>query len=494
MYDEGQRQILLIVFILYFVFLIGQGLYFFKKTKTSEDFVVAGRSIPLFPLILSVLGTAVGGSSLLGFMAEGYKRGISGIWGLMPAYIVIPLFILFFAKAVRNVGEKHALMTIPDFTAFRFGEKIRLPAAICILFAYSAITGLQYIAIGTFLKLTLGWSISIGIIVGWLLLTTKTHFGGLKAVIWSDSIQGTIQALGVIFLAVFVYFSAGGWGNVVANAIEAGKPGFTDIFSMSFKDLMMFVLTIGAYQILRQDQWQRVWAGKTGTTAWQAQWAAWVMGVITTIMVVGIGTMAFMGLGIKTDAPQLIYYHIVMQKLPFWAATILIVAVMATVVSCADSFLVAGSASVGNDLIKPNIKRELSETENLKIDRYSLWTTSLIALFMALAIPKLVMLWVTGSAMLVSGLLVPVIAGFYWKRTSDKGALVACWSGLIIAVCWQVLGNPFGWHPVFVGLPVSTALLIIVSLMTEQSTSNRVEDTYYFNHNSLERNKDVVPD
>ena len=96
---------------------------------------------------------------------------------------------------------------------------------------------------------------------------------------------------------------------------------------------------------------------------------------------------------------------------------------------------------------------------------------SVIALVAALAIPGLVNLMVTGTAMSVSGLLAPVLFGMFWKRVTRAAGIASMWGGLIAAVVWQVLGHPFGLHPIFIGLPLSIAILLIVTLFTTNNHS-----------------------
>lgn len=195
--------------------------------------------------------------------------------------------------------------------------------------------------------------------------------------------------------------------------------------------------------------------------AYLSQWISWVLAVASGISIVVIGTVAKMGLGIKVANAQLLYYSVVKELVPFGVGVLLIVALMATVVSCADSFLVCGASSLSNDIVRIRLKVE-DEEKMLKYSRYSVWVVSVVALLLALYIPYLIKLWTTGTAMLTAGLLIPVLAGFFWKRASNAGGLASCWGGLSIAVIWQLLNSPLGIHPVFIGLAVSLALMVVV--------------------------------
>ena len=485
MYNSSQTTVILVVVVLYFAFLLGQGLYFRRRTKSADEYVTARNIMPIFPLVLSILGTASGGSTLLGVTQTSFDQGFGYIWMQFPAFIIMIIMNVILIKPIRNVGNKYKMSTIPDFVALRYGEKLRIPAAICIVFAFCAITGLQYIAIATFLYLMLGLDPSIGIVIGFLLLSIKSYFGGLRAVIWSDTIQGTIQTLGIFALLAIGLARSGGWGNVVANAAAAGVREFTSFYNVDIIDVLMFTLTIGAYQFLRQDQWQRIWAGKTGKTAFVAQWSSTALNIAVGFAVTAIGVLAKYGLFLEVPAGSNVFYAMINNVLPFGFQVVMLVVLMATIVSCGDSFQLVSASSFSNDILKPMLKPK-DEEQLLKYSRYSVFICGAVACALALAIPQLVNLWTVGTAMLTSGLMVPVICGFYWKRATNAGALASCLGGFGIALLWQILGSPMGLHPVFPGVALSLVLMIAVSLATERSPQDVVDGCYYKTNNTIE--------
>lgn len=472
MYNSNESLILGSLVVVYFLFLLGVSLYINKKNiKTYDDYNVAGRSVSLFPLILTFVGTAVGGSILLGYMENGFLFGMGQQW-LNFGILIAGVFILgFFLKRIRALGEKYNMVTIADFTILRFGEGARIPTIISILVAYSAITGMQFVAIATILNLTIGLSISTGILISWMLLTLKTYIGGMKSVIWQDAVHGTIQTIGIFVLFVVVLIASGGLKGVSNQAALMDQSEFLSILGIAPSEVFVYILTIGAYQFVRQDLWQRFWAAGSAKIARTGYWISIVLAFVTGFFVVAIGVMGRFGLNLGEIDPSLSYYAIIGDVFSFPMIIVMIIALLATIISTADSFFMAGASTIVNDVIKPRLK----ETPNLdkrllKYSRLSVIIVSIFSLLLALYIPELVNLWVTGTAMLVSGLLAPVIAGLFWKKATRLGGTVAMWVGLILAVVWQILGHPFGWHPVFVGLPTSILLVVFVSLATSDSS------------------------
>ncbi|MFB9974614.1 sodium:solute symporter family protein [Allobacillus sp. SKP2-8] len=473
MFNGEEQTVLAVTVFVYFIILFALALYMSRKTKTYEDFNVAGRSVGLFPIMLTFIGTGVGGSTLLGYMENGYRLGMGEQWINITMLFSIIIFASFLLKRVRHLGEVHNMVTLGDYTALRYGEKARIPTVISVLFSYCAMTGMQFVAIATILNLIIGLDITFGIILGWFILTLKTYLGGLKAVIWQDIFHGTIQTLGIVALFVVVVVAAGGWDLIVKNANSVNQVNMVGIFNIEASEIFVYLLTLGVYQFIRQDLWQRVWAAKNIKTARNGYWISMIIAISLAALVVAIGVFSRFGLGIENVDPALIYYGVVGELFPFPLVVVMIVVLLATVISSADSFFIAGSSSIANDLIRPNVKH-FDNKKMLAYSKISVLIVSVIALVAALAIPGLVNLMVTGTAMSVSGLLAPVMFGLFWKRVTKVAGIASMWGGLIAAVIWQVLGHPFGLHPVFIGLPLSIAILLIVTLFTKNNTHQEV--------------------
>ncbi|GAB97983.1 putative Na+/solute symporter, partial [Kineosphaera limosa NBRC 100340] len=269
------------------------------------------------------------------------------------------------------------------------------------------------------------------------------------------------QTVAVFGLFVIVLLAAGDFSTVQANAEAQGLGWMMSPMGIGPAEVALYALTVGAYQLVRQDLWQRVWAGRDLKTVVRGYWISiWIM-TITIVMVVWMGVWARFGLGIVSEDPGMIYYQLIAEVLPFELVVLLIVALLATVISCADSFFMCGASSIVNDVIKPRLSPDSSQRTLLFWSRVSVVITSLISLALALAVPRLVELWVTGTAMLVSGLLFPAIVALYKRRISGRVALASMWVGLALAIGWTVAGAPLGIHPVFVGFPASILVYVV---------------------------------
>lgn len=300
------------------------------------------------------------------------------------------------------------------------------------------------------------------------MLTFKTYFGGLKAVIWQDVIHGTILTLGTILLFVTVLITAGGWNTISEHAGSVNQENMLSVMNIKPSEIFIYLLTLGVFQFIRQDLWQRVWAAKSLKTAINGYWISMIIAVLIGAVAVAIGVFSRYGLRLENINPVNIYYGVVGDVFPFSLVVVMIVVLLAAVISSADSFLLAGSSSIVNDIIRPNFKHDDSK-RMLIWSKISVLTVSIIALVLALAIPGLVNLMVTGTAMSVSGLLAPVMFGLFWKKATGAAGIASMWGGLVAAVIWQILGHPFGLHPIFIGLPLSIVILLTVTLFAKQN-------------------------
>src|SRR5699024_7715045 len=472
MFSGDARIFLSVIVFVYFIFLFVMALYMTWKNNTYDDYNVLGRYVLIFLIIMSFIGTGVGGSTLLGYMENGYRLGMGQQWIHISIFLCVIIFAAFLIKRIGHLGEQHNMVTIGDYTAFRYSERARVPTVFSILFSYCAMTGTNFIAIATILNLTIGMNFTLGIFIGWFLLTFKTYFGGLKAIIWQDVIHGTILTIGIIILFITVVSASGGWGPTAEYAASVGDENMLSVMNISTGEILIYLFTLGLFQLVRQDLWQRVWASKSVKKAANAYWISMVIAVGLGVLIVIIGVLSRYGLRITDIDPVFIYYGVIEEVFPFSMVVLMIIVLLAVVISSADSFLLAGASSIVNDIVRPNATH-YREKKMLLWSRYSVLIVSAVALISALVIPELVNLMVTGTAMTVSGLLAPVIIGMFWMRVPNSAGIASMWGGLVTAVIWQVLGHPFGLHPIFIGLPVSIIILLVMTLFTKPNSPAR---------------------
>src|ERR1700731_4300354 len=184
-----------------------------KKTKTKADYLVAGRSLPAFVLVFTLLSSWIGSGSLLGGAENAYKHGFSALWQGGGGWAGL-LLIYFIAPRAR----KFAQFTIPDLLEARYNQAARVLGVIAILFAYTAITSYQLIGGGDILHLVFPGSISatLGKYLLAAFVIVFTAIAGMSSVAYMDVLIGLLATVSMLVSLPVMIHLAGGWPAVHA--------------------------------------------------------------------------------------------------------------------------------------------------------------------------------------------------------------------------------------------------------------------------------------
>ena len=211
-----------VVIALYFLFMIGIGIWASRKIKNTEDYLVAGRSLGFWVFVLLMIGTVCSGMSLLGVSGLGYRAGWPTMWEEIFVPLAIGFCIIFFGVKLHNVAKTANYMTVQDYLAHRYGS----PTALRSL---SAIAGIivsliylvgQYTAIAIVLMWLFQIPLWLALLIATLVTMIYTTIGGLYAVAWASLIQSIILIIGIFVMAPIIIYNAGGFTHV--NEVLAG--------------------------------------------------------------------------------------------------------------------------------------------------------------------------------------------------------------------------------------------------------------------------------
>src|SRR6267142_2091335 len=259
---------MLIAFVvLYLLVTIAIGLWAAMRVKNSKDYVLAGRSLPLYMNTATVFATWFGAESVLSVSVEFSKSGLGGIIAdPFGSSMCLVLVAVFFARAFYRMD----LLTIGDFYRKRYGRTMELGTSAVITPSYLGWTAAQLTALGlVFSTLTDGAvSLSTGILISGAIVLAYTIWGGMWSVAMTDLFQAVMIILGLAIVAWVVGDMAGGPGKVIAAASEAGKFDFWP--KSGTKEWLAFVtafLTLAIGSIPQQDIFQRVTSAKDERTA-----------------------------------------------------------------------------------------------------------------------------------------------------------------------------------------------------------------------------------
>jgi SSS family solute:Na+ symporter len=245
---------------------ISIGLYAATKVHSAKDYVVAGRSLPLYIVTATVFATWFGSETILGTSASFLQDGLKGIVAdPFGASMCLVLVGLFFARKLYRMN----LLTIGDYYRQRYGRTVELLTSLAIVASYLGWVAAQIIALGLVFSLLTHGSISThnGMIIGAGIVLVYTLFGGMWSVALTDFFQ-MIIVVGMLYIGWLVSGYAGGFGNVVSHAHTAGKFEFWP--KLETRDVFAFVaawVTMMFGSIPQQDVFQRVMSARNENIA-----------------------------------------------------------------------------------------------------------------------------------------------------------------------------------------------------------------------------------
>jgi solute:Na+ symporter, SSS family len=458
---------------LYLALTVAIGLWAARRVHNSRDYVVAGRSLPLYMSTALVFATWFGAETVLGVSATYVKEGMRGIVADPFGFtFCLVLIALFFARAFYRLN----LLTIGDFYRQRYNKPVEVATSVCITLSYLGWTSAQFTALGVVFHtlsggaIPLGWGIALG--AGVVLL--YTFFGGMWSIAFTDLFQSVVIILGLFYLAYLLGGAAGGFDRVVAHAADAGKFEFWP--RAELRDVLAFVaafLTAALGSIPQQDVFQRVTSAKDADTAVRG---ALLGGLAYFCMAFVPIFLAYSALLIDPvmvepllagdeNENQLILPYLIAGHTPLIAQVMFFGALLSAIMSSASAALLAPTTLFTENVLRPFMPR-MDDRQFLRAMRVVLVLFGLAVMLFALASDASIYQMVQNAykVTLVSAF-APLVLGLYWKRATVQGALAAVVLGIGAWLLGELLAPEALIPPQLVGLGFSFAGMIGGSLL-----------------------------
>jgi SSS family transporter len=435
---------LIVSVLVYLAVTIAIGLYATKFVSSSKDYLVAGRSLPVYMTTATVFATWFGAETVLSVSATFVKDGLGGIPADPFGATFCLIFVaLFFARAFYRMD----LLTIGDFYRKRYGKGVEVLTSVAVTLSYLGWTSAQLTALGiVFNSLSQGAiSLDQGILIGAVVVLIYTTLGGMWSVALTDLFQSVVIVVGLLYVAVLAADMAGGWGVVVNHAASSGKFSFWP--TGGSKEWWAFVAawaTLAIGSIPQQDVFQRVTSAKDEKTAIQGSlcgaalyfFFAFVPMFIAYAALTVDPKMVNALLSQEGREVQLILPNFVLAHTPVFAQIMFFGALLSAILSTASGALLAPTALFTENVLKP-LFGEMSDK------RFLLTLRIVLVLFTA---GVLVFAFNNTSTMYemvqnaykvtLVGAFVPLAAGIYWRRATTQGALLSALAGLAVwAIC-----------------------------------------------------------
>ncbi len=457
--------------------MLGVGFYFMRRNKNIDDYYVGGRGMNSLHIGLSVVATDVGGGFSIGLGGLGFTMGIAGSWMLFTGLVGAWLSGVILIPRVFKLLENHKLFTFPEIFGHLFNARVALFAGVVSAVGYLGFTSAQILAGAKLASATFPTlSLQHAILIMGITAVVYTVFGGLKAVIYTDTIQWLLLMGGLIFIGIPLGYKAVGGYNGIVNTLD---PSFLDITNVSWQQLLNWAVTIIPIWFIGMTLYQRIYASRDEKTAKRAWFIAGIfewpimafMGVLLGLFArVAIQQGLFADLGFSTvDSIDSEMGLPVMLRtvLPVGLMGLMMSAYFSAIMSTADSCLMASSGNVVSDILSKYIK--IKEKDLLKYSQITTFIVGALALVLATTMTNVLDLMLLSYSFMVSGLLVPLIAALFFKKKNPLAAIFAIVGGGSTTLALEYLSKegfvalPFGLDPNVFGITISWVLYSIVS-------------------------------
>jgi SSS family solute:Na+ symporter/sodium/proline symporter len=456
--------------------LLGVSLARISSVKTKADYLVAGRSLPAFVLIFTLLSSWIGSGSLLAGAENAYKHGFAALWQSAGGWAGL-LLIYFIAPRAR----KFAQFTIPDLLEARYNQTARVLGVVAVLFAYTAITSYQFIGGGDIMHLIFpaiaprqGQTIIAAFVI------VFTAIAGMSSVAYMDVAIGLLATVSLIVALPILSAKAGGWHHIAATLPATHFQLLGDFTPIRALELFLptCLLMLG-----NQSMYQKFFSARTEKDATRAV-VGWFVGIVileSVIVALAVVGSSLFSTGEVHENPREILAYTALHALPRILGAIMVGAIFAKVISTANNYLFSPATNLIQDVFIRYIRPDASNKTVLLVSRFLVVLLGIWSLVQSLG-TRSVLEKALYAYTIYSAALTPVIlAAFFWRRATAAGAVTSIFAGTFVTVFWdtaavhQILPKYISERDAILpALLASLLCLIFVSLFTRKPTAKQL--------------------
>jgi len=426
-----------LMFVLYLVAVLAIGFYHFLRNRDIEDYYVGSRSVGSTYVGLSLVATDVGGGFTIGLGGLGFVMGLAGSWLLFTGLIGAWLSAVLIIPRIKKIDVENRFLTFPDFLRHRYNDNVALIAAVISCISYLGFTGVQLLAGAKLASATIIQTNPFGVepmtfalVVMAVITIVYTVIGGLKAVIYTDTIQWAVLFGGLIFVTIPVtLYKIGG----LSALRESLPPEYFSLSNIAPVTFINWMVTIVPAWLVGMTIYQRIYACKDER---EAKRAWYIAGILEYPIMAFTGV--FLGMCARVVAPdvdpEMAMPVLIRDVLPAGVTGIVIAAYFSAIMSSADSSLLASSSNVVNDIIERYFVGKISAKTSIRLSMLATLVIGVLSVIAAAQFSSVLHAGLYAYAFMVSGLLVPTLGAYFWKRGTCAGAIAGMLTGGVTTV------------------------------------------------------------
>ena len=474
-------MIYIAVVMTYVLLLLGVSVYKSRTVKTDEDFMVAGRGVPVYMLVATLVCTWIGSGSLFGTAGLTFRTGISELWFSAGAWIGI-LVVYMIAARVRRIAQ----YTLTDLLEKRYSQLAKVLGTITIIIAYMVIAGYQFKGGGRFIAILSDGSITpeTGMLIAALLIVGFTVLAGMVSIVSIDIFNGSIMLLAMIVTLPIAIMGHGGVDAVITT-IQQSEP--THLSIMGGHDFVWVIgIALPTFLLLMSESsmYQKFSSADTAQNARRA-----VMGMFIGVVIIETLMMliALVGFAIYADDPRFfmadgsvnramaeeVILRIGFEQLPAIVGSLLLAAGAAIVISTGNTFLMVTSTNVTRDIFQAFFYKDATPTQIVWLQRGCIIGIGVLAFLMMSQFETILEMALMSYTMIGASLAPPLLAAFFWKRVTRIAGVMSIASGMLTVITIAVLNSIFkesGTSVLGISFPMDTDYIAIPAVIVSVST------------------------
>ncbi|MBQ1314334.1 MAG: sodium/proline symporter PutP [Acutalibacteraceae bacterium] len=482
-------------FVLYFVLVLGIGLFFFVRTRKDGDsekqYFLGGRQMGPWVTALSAQASDMSAWLLMGLPGSVLAFGLGKAWIGIGLAIGTALNWIFVAKRLRKFSKAaNDSITLPEYLQNRFLAKtpvLSILTAIVFLVSFTIYVASGFVAGTTvFVSLVPGLTRETAMIIFAAVILLYTFLGGFKAVSWTDFFQGTLMFIALLAVPIVCVLvedlDPTAVNTVYTNLNDGTEYAFVpNVFSASWQDIISGLAwglgyfgmphILVRFMAIRKPSEIK----KSATIA-----IIWVtISLAASLIIAYLGRMIVAGELLPDGLQATVFIHLARRFFPPFLSGILLAAIIAASMSTADSQLLVASSSFTNDIYKPLIRKNASDKELVWVARGVVAVVAIIAYFLASARgegAQAIMDMVENAWGLFGSAFGPVVLlSVFWKRFNYWGAVAGVVGGAVTDILWyNLLSSTTGVYELFPGFVVGMLCAVVVTLLTKAPSAEVV--------------------
>ncbi len=470
------------MFVLYLVFMMGIGIYFYQKGKNDDSlsgYLLGGRDLNPLVAAISAGASDMSGWLLMGLPGAAYLAGYSAGWIGIGLAVGTWLNWLFVAKRFRIYTEVSGdSITISDYFENRFRDNsriLRVVSAVFILFFFFIYTSSGFVAGAKLFNTVFGMEYVPALILGAVVILGYTVLGGFLAVSWTDLFQGTLMIIALVGVPIGVFHALGGVGSTM-DSVRAINPNLLHLFKNPDGSSLGFWATaslvawglgypgmphvITRFMALR-DANEAKTARRIGTF-----WV--VIGLICSVLIGTIGIVYLQDAPLQGADVEKVFMVLIQSVFSPAVAGLFLAAILAAVMSTADSQLLVASSSFTKDFYQVFFKKDATDEELVNVGRWSVIIVAIVAFILALNPENKVLDLVSYAWAGLGATFGPIVVmSLYWRDMNREGAIAGMIVGGLTVIIWNMLsGGIFDVYEILPGWVFACLAIYIVSKAT----------------------------